>query len=81
MEQCRALGLCFKCGEKYYPGHQCKVKVNMLLGQTELEEEGEGERRGIKGVIHSTAAASLAAVEHVIGVPDERHVPHAVICS
>ena len=41
------MGLCFKCGEKYYPGHQCKVKVNMLLGQTELEEEGEGETVGI----------------------------------
>jgi hypothetical protein len=34
IEQRRALGLCFKCGEKY-PDHHCKVKVQMLLGQSE----------------------------------------------
>jgi hypothetical protein len=33
LDQIRLLGLCFKCGEKYFPGHQCKVKVQMLLGQ------------------------------------------------
>lgn len=35
IEQRRALGLCFPCGEKYSPGHQCKLKVNMLVGQDE----------------------------------------------
>jgi hypothetical protein len=33
MEQRRALGQCFKCGDKYFPDHQCKVKIQMLLGQ------------------------------------------------
>ncbi|XP_078166791.1 uncharacterized protein LOC144561645 isoform X2 [Carex rostrata] len=40
IEQRRALGLCFKCGDKYYPGHQCKIKVHMLVSQ---DEEGEIE--------------------------------------
>lgn len=38
VDQRRALGLCFKCGEKYFRGHQCKIEVQMLLGQ---EEEGD----------------------------------------
>lgn len=42
IEQRRALGLCFKCGEKYYPGHQCKGKVNMLQSKEEdLQQEVE----------------------------------------
>jgi Retrotransposon gag protein len=39
MEQRRALGQCFKCGDKYFLGHQCKIKVHMLLGQ----EVNEGD--------------------------------------
>jgi hypothetical protein len=40
MDQRRLLGLCFKCGEKYYLGRQCRVKVQMLLGQDDtLVEE------------------------------------------
>jgi hypothetical protein len=31
-EQKRALGLCYKCNEKYFPGHQCAVKpLNMVF--------------------------------------------------
>jgi Retroviral aspartyl protease len=41
MDQRRALGLCFKCGDKYYPGHQCKIKLQMLLGEQEAVEEEE----------------------------------------
>jgi Ty3 transposon capsid-like protein len=43
MEQRRALGQCFKCGDKFFPGYQCKVKVQMLLGQ-ELKDEDEGKQ-------------------------------------
>jgi hypothetical protein len=39
VEHRRALGLCFKCGEKYYPGHQCKVKIHMMIGQEEDSEQ------------------------------------------
>jgi Retroviral aspartyl protease/Ty3 transposon capsid-like protein len=39
IEQRRALGQYFKCGEKYFPGHQCKLKAHMLLGQEEEERE------------------------------------------
>jgi Retroviral aspartyl protease len=40
IEQRRALGQCFKRGDKYFPGHQCKIKVQMLLGHEQLEDEG-----------------------------------------
>jgi hypothetical protein len=48
MDHRRALGSCFKCGEKYYLGYQYKVKVHMLIDQeNELEEdELNGEKRG-----------------------------------
>jgi hypothetical protein len=32
VEHKRVLGLCFKCGEKHYHGHQCKVKIHILIG-------------------------------------------------
>jgi Retroviral aspartyl protease/Retrotransposon gag protein len=38
IEQRRALGQCFKCGDKYFPGHQCKVKVQMLIGEEEEQQ-------------------------------------------
>jgi hypothetical protein len=38
----RANGLCFKCGEKYMPGHKCKVPVQPLLNCISLEEGGDG---------------------------------------
>jgi RNase H-like domain found in reverse transcriptase/Reverse transcriptase (RNA-dependent DNA polymerase)/Integrase zinc binding domain/Retroviral aspartyl protease/Ty3 transposon capsid-like protein/Integrase core domain/Chromo (CHRromatin Organisation MOdifier) domain len=44
VEQRRALGLCFKCGERYYPGHQCKIKVQMLMGQVSKSQEEEGDQ-------------------------------------
>jgi hypothetical protein len=41
IEHRRTLSLCFKCAEKYYFGHQCKVKVHMLIGREEEEVEEE----------------------------------------
>jgi Ty3 transposon capsid-like protein len=35
IEHRRALGQCFKCGERYFPGHQCRVKIQMLIGHGE----------------------------------------------
>lgn len=37
VEQRRALGLSFKCEDKYHPDHQCKIKVQMLLGHEDCE--------------------------------------------
>jgi Retroviral aspartyl protease/Retrotransposon gag protein len=43
IEHRRALGLCFKCGEKYYPGHQCRIKVHMMVEQEEGQDLGNEE--------------------------------------
>jgi Retrotransposon gag protein len=43
IDQRRALGLCFKCGDKYYPGHQCKFKIQMLQGDVKSRVEVEEE--------------------------------------
>ncbi|KAJ9544173.1 hypothetical protein OSB04_023880 [Centaurea solstitialis] len=41
VQQKRALGLCYRCDEKYGPGHRCKKKeMSVLLVQAE-EQEGE----------------------------------------
>jgi hypothetical protein len=39
IEQRRALGQCFKCEKKYFFGHQCKIKIEMLVGQNSEPEE------------------------------------------
>jgi Ty3 transposon capsid-like protein len=59
IEQRRALGQCFKCGDKYFSGHQCKIKVQMLLGQ-ELPEDD--------------VAIALNKVDTVIDTPAEEAV-------
>ncbi len=39
LEQRRAAGQCFKCGERYYPGHICSNKsINVLQGLEETVE-------------------------------------------
>ena len=45
LEQRRQLGLCFKCGEKYGPGHQCRrLILNMEASDDEeVEEDTEEE--------------------------------------
>lgn len=43
MDQRRALGLCFKYGEKYFSGHQYKVNVQMLVGQDSVLKIEESE--------------------------------------
>jgi Retroviral aspartyl protease len=69
MDQRRLLGLCFKCGEKYYPGHQCRVKVQILLGQedTLLEEACDQQ------VIHQSDTDQDAPIEEAIV---SMHVTH-----
>ena len=40
MDQRRQLGLCYRCGEKFSPGHQCK---RQLLSMEGLEKGEEGK--------------------------------------
>lgn len=42
--RCKAKGLCFRCGERYHPLHQCTEKQLrlLILGDEEtVKEEGE----------------------------------------
>ena len=41
MEQRRQIGLCFKCGDRYFLGHQCKKQLLLLEGEEENVEEKE----------------------------------------
>ena len=41
MEQRRKLGLCFKCGDKFSPGHQFWRLLLHMEGLEEGKEEGE----------------------------------------
>lgn len=38
-----ARGLCFRCNEKYSPGHRCKTGSLSILEATHEEEEGTPE--------------------------------------
>ena len=38
-EQRRLAGLCFRCGEKYHMGHQCKKQILLLEGDEEPDQE------------------------------------------
>ncbi|KAJ4801510.1 polyprotein [Rhynchospora pubera] len=42
-QQRRALGLCDKCNEKYYPGHQCAGKMMGLMTEPIIDEVEEDE--------------------------------------
>jgi hypothetical protein len=41
-EYTRANGLCFKCGEKFSPGHQCKQTTQPQLSYIMVEEGDDG---------------------------------------
>ena len=43
MEQRRMQGLCFRCGDKYTPGHQCRRQLLLLEGEEEAGEVEEEE--------------------------------------
>ncbi|KAL4281742.1 hypothetical protein GQ457_03G022050 [Hibiscus cannabinus] len=46
VEYRRTHNLCFKCGERFTPGHQCKVKqLNSMEEEEEQEEEAPQEER------------------------------------
>jgi hypothetical protein len=50
IEQRRALGQCFKYGDKYFLGHLCKVKVQMLIGQEEEYEQEATDEQAVEVV-------------------------------
>ncbi|PKU71793.1 hypothetical protein MA16_Dca008322 [Dendrobium catenatum] len=41
MQEKRAKGLCFRCDEKYMPGHRCKDRTLQVLLVCEDEEDEE----------------------------------------
>jgi hypothetical protein len=38
----RVNGLCYKCGEKFMPGHKCKTAFQPQLNVIAIEEGGDG---------------------------------------
>jgi hypothetical protein len=38
LDQKKAMGLCFKCGDKFFSGHKCKIKALHLLEGEELSD-------------------------------------------
>lgn len=66
IEQRRYLGLCFKCGEKYYPVHQCKVNVHMLLGTCDMEMPCHDEEEVLAVGNGASEIADLEAEEAIV---------------
>lgn len=66
IDQRRSLGLCFKCGDKYFPGHQWKVRVQMLLCQEEMIKEINNLEESKQ--LHSEAITEFKAEETIISM-------------
>lgn len=50
----RAKGLCYKCDERWFKGHQCKTQVNVILIEEDEWERGEETQIETKGEEQAT---------------------------
>ena len=48
IEQRRQAGLCFKCGDWYFLGHQCKRQLLLLEGEDGVWEEEEETQEAVE---------------------------------
>ena len=60
IEHRRQEGLCFKCGEKYYRGHQCRKQLLFLEGE---EEDGQEEEDTLQPLEEDNGEISLHAMK------------------
>ena len=58
-------GLCFRCGDKYHPGHQCKWKILLLEGDEEEEQDEAREENVKEGEEEDNGEISLYALKGV----------------
>jgi hypothetical protein len=71
IEHRRALGQCFKCGERYYPDHQCKPKTYVLVGQ-DVEEMGSitrEEETQLEGIPNDQTEEAIMSMHATSGNP------------
>uniref|UniRef100_A0A0A9HL89 Uncharacterized protein n=1 Tax=Arundo donax TaxID=35708 RepID=A0A0A9HL89_ARUDO len=61
----KANGLCFKCGEKYSPSHNCKVTTDATLNSISIES-GDGSE-----ILNDAMLDALESVQ--MGMPGEDH--------
>ncbi|XP_038995777.1 uncharacterized protein LOC120120131 [Hibiscus syriacus] len=68
----RANNLCFKCGEKFVPGHQCKVRQLNCMEEEEptdsvVQELTEEENREVEDQAKETLEISINAITESVG--------------
>ncbi|KAJ4789012.1 polyprotein [Rhynchospora pubera] len=76
-QQRRALGLCDKCNEKYYPGHQCAGKMMGLMSEPiidEIEEEEDVEGVEIEEVEMEESEKIEQAVISMYASTDKKRI-------
>ncbi|KAJ3690878.1 hypothetical protein LUZ61_020042 [Rhynchospora tenuis] len=90
MEQKKALGLCYKCNERYYPGHQCTLKtVNVISEQEEASVEitssdEETKERGENEEAVEQAVISMHATndqQKINSMKFKGHIKGVPICA
>lgn len=69
VEQKRQLGLCFRYGEKYTPGQQCKRQLLQMERQEEENEEGMVEVEESKDIGRGTAEDGEISMHALQGCP------------
>ncbi|XP_052171653.1 uncharacterized protein LOC127787633 [Diospyros lotus] len=67
-EHRRPTGLCYRCGDEYTPGHQCKRQLLLLEGG-DVDEEGDGDTLTLVGELgeEDNEAISLHAIKGMTG--------------
>jgi len=63
-EQRRLAGLCFRCGEKYHMGYQCKKQILLLEGDEEPDQEVT-EDENEEGIKEDNGEISIHALKGV----------------
>ncbi|XP_024030288.1 uncharacterized protein LOC112094195 [Morus notabilis] len=65
VQQRKARGLCFRCDEKYSPGHRCKSRTLQVLMLADDDSEGEGQEEPALEEVHDpvgSVAVEMAAL-------------------
>ena len=57
--------LCFRCGDKFHSGHQCKRQILLLEGDEEEEQDEVGEEKVKEGEEEDNGEISLHVLKGV----------------
>jgi Retroviral aspartyl protease len=75
LEQKKTLGLCFKCGAKFYPGHKCNFKgIHLLEGdELDINEQMQSIEEPSDSELTKIASLDTAVITLCAATPSPNH--------